>query len=140
MNNNLIEQAQHSIHYVHELIHRVFTNADGNGEASIAPLMKAFAMDFRMVTTAAATVDRSQVEQLFRRSVGGRPGLEIVISDLHTVWQESETVALSYTETHRYGDNVTSRVSVAILRVLAGHVEWQYLHETAFSQQSRTAR
>lgn len=140
MNNNLIEQAQHSIHDVHDLIHHVFTNADGNGEASIAPLMKAFAKDFRMVTTSAATVDRSQVEQLFRRSVGGRPGLEIVITDLHTVWQEGETVALSYTETHRQSDNITSRVSVAILRVQAGDVEWQYLHETVFTPQSGTTR
>ncbi|MBX9407697.1 DUF4440 domain-containing protein [Pseudomonas baetica] len=140
MNNNQIEQAQHSIHYVHELIHRVFTHADGNGEASITELMKAFAKDFRMVTTSATTVDRSQVEQLFRSSVGGRPGLKIIITDLHTVWQEDETVALSYTETHRQGDNVTSRVSVAILRVQAGGVEWQYLHETAFTPQSGTTR
>ena len=29
MNNNLVERAQHSIHHVHELIHRVFTDADG---------------------------------------------------------------------------------------------------------------
>ena len=34
MNNNLVEQAQHSIHHVHELIHRVFTDTDGTGEAT----------------------------------------------------------------------------------------------------------
>nr|WP_315445542.1 DUF4440 domain-containing protein [uncultured Pseudomonas sp.] len=133
MNNNPIELAQHSIHHVHELIHRVFTDTDGSGAATIAPLMDAFAKDFSMVTTSGVTVDRAQVEQLFRRTVGGRPGLEIVISDLHTVWQEGETIALSYTETHRQGENVTSRVSVAILRVQADRVEWQYLHETAFT-------
>ena len=133
MNNNPIEQAHHSIHHVHELIHRVFTNTDGTGEATIAPLMNAFAKDFSMVTTSATTVDRAQVEQMFRKSVGVRPGLQILISDLHTVWQEGETVAVSYTETHRQGDNVNSRVSVAILRVQGAHVGWQYLHETAFT-------
>ncbi|POA46346.1 DUF4440 domain-containing protein [Pseudomonas sp. MPR-ANC1] len=133
MNNNPIELAQHSIHHVHELIHRVFTDTDGSGAATIAPLMDAFAKDFSMVATSGVTVDRAQVEQLFRRNVGGGPGLEIVISDLHTVWQEGETIALSYTETHRQGENVTSRVSVAILRVQADRVEWQYLHETAFT-------
>lgn len=133
MNNNPIEQAQHSIHHVHELIHRVFTDTDGSGAATIAPLMDAFAKDFSMVTTAGVTVDRAQVEQLFRRNVGGRPGLEIVINDLHTVWQEGETIALSYSETHRQGEHLSSRVSVAILRIQADHVEWQYLHETAFT-------
>ncbi|RON71227.1 DUF4440 domain-containing protein [Pseudomonas fluorescens] len=133
MNDNLIEQAQHSIHHVHELIHRVFTDSDGSGEAAIAPLMSVFANDFAMVTPSGMKVDRAQVEQLFKGTVGGRPGLEIEISDLHTVWQEGETIALSYIETHYQGDTVHARLSVAILQVQAGHVQWQYLHETALS-------
>jgi hypothetical protein len=132
MNHHLIEQAQHSIHHVHELIQRVFTDADGVGEASLAPLMQVFAPDFSMVTTAASTVDRHQVEQLFRDAVGGRLGLQIVISDVHPVWQEGESVAISYKETHRRADSENSRVSVAILRVRGQDVQWLYLHETAF--------
>ena len=64
MNHNLIEQAQHSIHHVHQLIHRVFTDADGSGETSLAPLMSAFGEHFSMVTTSATTLDRQHLEHL----------------------------------------------------------------------------
>lgn len=132
MNNNPIEHAQHSIHHVHDLIHRVFTNADDAGTAALTPLMDAFAEDFSMVTTSANVVGRDQVEQLFRGAIGARPGLTIVISDLHTVWQEGETVAISYKETQRLDEYENSRISVAILRVHPDKVQWQYLHETPF--------
>jgi hypothetical protein len=135
MNNNLVEQAQHSIHHVHELIHRVFTDTDGSGEAAIAPLMAVFAEHFSMVTTSAAVVGRAQVEQLFKGAVGAREGLEILISDLHTVWHEGSTVALRYKETHRLNHVETSRISVAILRVEHHDVQWLYLHETPNSQE-----
>jgi hypothetical protein len=135
MNNNLVEQAQHSIHHVHELIHSVFTDSDGAGEAAIAPLMAVFAEHFSMVTTSAAVVGRVQVEQLFKGAVGARKGLEIHISDLHTVWHEGSTVALRYKETHRLNDVETSRISVAILRVQHHNVQWLYLHETPISQE-----
>ncbi|MCK9815840.1 DUF4440 domain-containing protein [Pseudomonas chlororaphis] len=137
MNHNLIEQAQHSIHHVHQLIHRVFTDADGTGETSIAPLMSAFGEHFSMVTTSAATLDRQHLEQLFKGAVGGRPRLEIIISDLRPVWQEGETVAISYTEVQRTPEQENTRVSVAILRIHAGSVQWQYLHETPLSQKNR---
>ncbi|MBC3775624.1 DUF4440 domain-containing protein [Pseudomonas sp. SWRI99] len=135
MNNNLVERAQHSIHHVHELIHRVFTDADGVGFDAIAPLMDVFAEHFSMVTTSAAVVDRARVEQLFSGAVGARRGLEIVISDLHRVWQEGSTVALRYKETHRLNQIETARVSVAILQVRHHDVQWLYLHETAIHQE-----
>ncbi|MDR6916232.1 hypothetical protein J2X66_003101 [Pseudomonas sp. 3296] len=130
MNNNLVEQAHHSIHHVHELIHRVFTDEDGAGEASLTPLMEVFAEHFSMITTSAAVIGRVQVEQLFKGAVGARKGLEIMISDLHTVWHEGVTVALRYKETHRLNDVETARISLAILRVQHDHVQWVYLHET----------
>ncbi|MFJ2536785.1 MULTISPECIES: DUF4440 domain-containing protein [unclassified Pseudomonas] len=133
MNNNLVEQAQHSIHHVHELIHRVFTDTDGTGEASVEPLMAVFAEHFSMVTTSAAVVGRAQVEQLFKGAIGARKGLEILISDLHTVWHEGATVALRYKETHRLNQVETSRISVAILCVQHHDVQWLYLHETPIS-------
>ncbi len=136
MNNNPVEQARHSIHHVHELIHRVFTNADGAGDATIAPLMDVFTEDFSMVTTSAAVVGRAQVEQLFKGAVGARPGLEITISDLHTIWHEGPTVALRYKETHHQEGRETSRVSVAILRVHHHGTRWLYLHETPFAQEN----
>jgi hypothetical protein len=135
MNNNLVERAHHSIHHVHELIHRVFTDADGTGADAIAPLMAVFAEHFSMVTTSAAVVGRAQVEQLFSGAVGARKGLEILISDLHTVWHEGSTVALRYKETHRLNQSETSRLSVAILRVQHHDVQWLYLHETPLSQE-----
>ena len=136
MNNNLVERAQHSIHHVHDLIHRVFTDADGTGAATVAPLMAVFAEHFSMVTTAADIVGRAQVEQLFTGAVGARKGLEILISDLHTVWHEGATVALRYKETHRLNQRETSRISVAILRVQHHDVQWLYLHETPLSQET----
>ncbi|WP_085580204.1 MULTISPECIES: DUF4440 domain-containing protein [unclassified Pseudomonas] len=136
MNNNPVEQARHSVHHVHELIHRVFTDADGTGEAAIAPLMDVFTEDFSMVTTSAAVVGRAQVEQLFKGAVGARPGLEIVISDLHTVWREGATVALRYKETHHQNQRETSRISVAILRVHHHSTQWLYLHETPLPQET----
>lgn len=135
MNNNLVERAQHSIHHVHELIHRVFTDADGTGAGAVAPLMDVFAEHFSMVTTSAAVVGRAQVEQLFSGAVGARKGLQILISDLHTVWHEGATVALRYKETHRLNHRETSRISVAILQVGQHDVQWLYLHETPISQE-----
>lgn len=132
MNHTLVERAQHNIHHVHQLIHRVFTDAGGAGEAALAPLMDSFVEDFSMVTTSAAVVNRTQVEQLFKGAVGTRPGLHIEISDLHTIWQEGETVALSYKETHRLERDENSRISVALLQVLPQRVQWLYLHETPF--------
>ncbi|MFG6205427.1 DUF4440 domain-containing protein [Pseudomonas retamae] len=133
MNNNLVEQARHSIHRVHELIQQVFTDADGTGEAALEPLMAVFAEHFSMVTTSAAVIGREQVAQLFSGAVGARKGLEIVIEDLHTVWQEGTTVALRYKETHRLHQLETSRVSVAIVRLHHHDVRWLYLHETPIS-------
>ncbi|MBN6773903.1 DUF4440 domain-containing protein [Pseudomonas granadensis] len=133
MNNNLVEQARHSIHRVHELIQQVFTDADGTGEAALEPLMAVFAEHFSMVTTSAVVIGREQVEQLFSGAVGARKGLEIVIEDLHAVWQEGNTVALRYKETHRLDELETSRVSVAIVRLHHHDVQWLYLHETPIS-------
>lgn len=131
-----IDQAEHSVHHVHELILQVFNNADGNGAASIEPLMQAFADNFSMIGISATPLNRSEVEQLFREAVGARAGLEIEISDLHTVWQQNETLALSYVETHRLNGTEHQRVSVAILRTQTDGVKWLYLHETPLSRET----
>ncbi|MDM8190236.1 DUF4440 domain-containing protein [Pseudomonas koreensis] len=131
-----IDQAEHSVHHVHELILQVFNNADGNGAASIEPLMQAFADNFSMIGISAIPLNRSEVEQLFREAVGARAGLEIEISDLHTVWQQNETLALSYVETHRLNGTEHQRVSVAILRTQTDGVKWLYLHETTLSRET----
>jgi hypothetical protein len=135
MTYDLIEQAEHSIHHVHELILRVFTNADGAGAASIEPLMQAFAEDFSMVGISGDALTRVEVEQLFKGAVGAKAGLDIEISDLHTVWQEDDMLAVSYVETQRLDGAQHSRVAVAILSGQPEGVKWVYLHETPLSRQ-----
>ena len=136
MTKNLIELAEHSIHHIHELILRVFTDADGNGAASIEPLMQAFAEDFSMVGISAIPLSRPDVEQLFRSAVGAKKGLDIEISDVHTVWQQDGMLAVSYVETHRLNGAEHSRVSVAILSAQPAGVKWLYLHETPLNRES----
>ncbi|AMT90578.1 MULTISPECIES: hypothetical protein [Pseudomonas] len=135
MTYDLIEQAEHSIHHVHELILRVFTDADGAGAASIEPLMQAFAEDFSMVGISGDALTRVEVEQLFKGAVGAKAGLDIEISDLHTVWQEDDMLAVSYVETQRLDGAQHSRVAVAILSGQTEGVKWVYLHETPLSRQ-----
>ena len=130
MHNKIVEQAHHSIHHVHELIHTVFTDANGKGQATLELLISAFAEHFTMVTTSGAIVSRVTVEQMFKGAVGAKPGLEIVISDLQTVWQEGNSVAIRYKETHRLGQRESSRVSVAIIGMHHHNAQWIYLHET----------
>ncbi|TFB45026.1 DUF4440 domain-containing protein [Pseudomonas sp. F01002] len=134
MHNKIVEQAQHSIHHVHELIHTLFTDANGKGQSAFEPLMSAFAEHFTMVTTSAAIVSRAMVEQMFKGAVGAKPGLEIVISDLQTIWQEGNSVAIRYKETHRLNQRESSRVSVAIIGMHHHNAQWIYLHETPLSQ------
>ena len=98
--------------------------------------MQAFADNFSMIGISAIPLNRSEVEQLFREAVGARAGLEIEISDLHTVWQQNETLALSYVETHRLNGTEHQRVSVAILRIQTDGVKWLYLHETPLSRET----
>ncbi|AHZ71827.1 hypothetical protein OU5_4748 [Pseudomonas mandelii JR-1] len=136
MHNKIVEQAHHSVHHVHELIQTLFSDANGQGQAMLEPLMSAFAEHFSMVTTSAAIVSRATVEQMFKGAIGAKPGLEIIISDLQTVWQEGHSVAIRYKETHRLDQRESSRVSVAIIDLHHRNTQWIYLHETPLSQES----
>ncbi|MDO8404790.1 MULTISPECIES: DUF4440 domain-containing protein [unclassified Pseudomonas] len=136
MHNKIVEQAHHSVHHVHELIQTLFSDANGQGQAMLEPLMSAFAEHFSMVTTSAAIVSRATVEQMFKGAIGAKPGLEIIISDLQTVWQEGHSVAIRYKETHRLDQRESSRVSVAIIGLHHHNAQWIYLHETPLSQES----
>jgi hypothetical protein len=133
MHNKIVEQAQHSIHAIHDLIHAIFTNHQSDGAARIDELMPAFAENFSMVTTSGAVVNRAQVEQMFRGAVGARSGLEIGISDMMTVWQEGQSAAIRYKETHRLNQQETSRLSVVVIRIDEHSAQWLYLHETPLS-------
>ncbi|MCJ7957662.1 MAG: DUF4440 domain-containing protein [Pseudomonas sp.] len=131
MPNSIVKQAQYSVHWIHQLILNVFSNQRGDGAACIEPLLGLFAEDFQMVTTDGALVDRQQVEQLFRRALGQRPGLQISISEVRCVWQEGQSAAIHYKETQRLDQVASARLSLAIIRVQDSSVQWLYLHETA---------
>ncbi|WP_025127987.1 nuclear transport factor 2 family protein [Pseudomonas sp. PH1b] len=131
MPHSIVEQAQSSVHRIHQLIHSVFTDQQGDGAANLDALLALLADDFQMVTTGAALVGREQVQQLFRGGLGQRPGLQITVGELRCVWQEGQSAAIRYKETHRMGQVETSRLSLAIIRVQADSVQWLYLHETA---------
>lgn len=131
MHTSSAEQAIHSIRQVHDLIHQVFTDHHGQGLAAIEQLMPVFAEDFSMVTTTGASVGRDQVEQMFRGAVGARAGLQIHLSEWRCVWQQPQVAAIRYRETHRLGNSLTSRLSLAIIGLDQGSAQWLYLHETS---------
>lgn len=125
-----IDIAERSIHQVHELIHTVFTQPAG-AQAALQALMPQFSPEFSMVTTTGRLVGLDDVEQMFRRAAGQRPGLEISVSDMQPVWQDTAGLAMRYLETHRLDGVETSRRSVVILKRASHGVLWHYLHETA---------
>lgn len=122
--------AERSIHQVHALIHTVFTQPAGAQEA-LQALMPQFSPEFSMVTTTGRLVGLDDVEQMFRRAAGQRPGLEICVCDMQPVWRDTAGLAMRYLETHRLDGVETSRRSVVILKRAGQGVLWHYLHETA---------
>jgi hypothetical protein len=75
MPDTAIARAEHSIHHVHELIQMVFSRPAAEAQTVLGGLMAVFAEDFSMVGIAGTVFDRQQVEQLFKRVAGARPGL-----------------------------------------------------------------
>src|SRR5256885_7188828 len=69
-----------------------------------------------MVTTTGRLVGLDDVEQMFRRAAGQRPGLEICVCDMQPVWRDTAGLAMRYLETHRLDGVETSRRSVVILK------------------------
>ena len=130
MHSQTVEIAQQSVHDVHRMIHSLFSNAHGERQNILEPLMSTFDPQFSMVTTSGAIVSRAQVETLFKGAAGARPGLEIVLSDLQTVWQAGSSVAIRYTETHHVDQRQSTRVSLAIIAIHDNRAQWLYLHET----------
>lgn len=130
MHIQTVETAQQSIHHMHRLIQSLFTNAHGEGQNALEPLMSAFDPQFSMVTTSGAIISRAQVETLFKGAIGARPGLEIVLSDLQTIWQAGSSVAIRYRETHHLDQQQSSRVSLAIIAIHDNRAQWLSLQET----------
>ena len=49
--------------------------------------MPVFAEHFSMVTTGGRIVTRAQVQQMFEGAAGNRPGLQMAVDELTTIWQ-----------------------------------------------------
>jgi hypothetical protein len=129
--HDTVTAAKRSIEQVHELIQTIFTGDAAASEAALQQLMPLFAEDFSMVTTAGQIASRSQVEQMFRRGAGGRPGLVMEVAEMEAVWHSGAHIAMRYQETHRLNGVATSRRSVVLLTCAESAVRWNYLHETA---------
>ncbi|MFJ4396735.1 DUF4440 domain-containing protein [Pseudomonas sp. NPDC089396] len=134
MHSNKLDQARRSVHHIHELIHSIFTSPTEQASAAITALMPVFADTFTMVSTAGAVLSRKQIEQMFKRVQGTRPGLEIILSDIEPLQQEGDRVVLRYKEVHRLLGVETARLSVVLLEVMTAGARWHYLQETAVSQ------
>lgn len=128
-----VAAAKRNIELVHELIQTIFTGDAAASEAALQQLMPLFAEGFSMVTTAGQIASRSQVEQMFRRAAGGRPGLVMEVAEMEAVWQAGAHIAMRYRETHRLNGVATSRCSVVLLTCAESAVRWNYLHETALA-------
>lgn len=129
--HDTVAAAKRSIEQVHERIQTIFTGDAVASEAALQQLVPLFAEDFSMVTTAGQIASRSQVEQMFRRGAGGRPGLVMEVAEMEAVWHSGTHIAMRYQETHRLNGVSTSRRSVVLLTCAESAVRWNCLHETA---------
>ena len=100
MNDQNLKAAAQSINDVHALIQTVFTQNGDAAQAATKALMQVFAEGFSMVTTGGRIVTRAQVQQMFESAAGGRPGLQMAVDELTTIWQAGSHIALRYRETH----------------------------------------
>ncbi|RDI15346.1 DUF4440 domain-containing protein [Comamonas sp. AG1104] len=133
MNDQNLKAAAQSINDVHALIQTVFTQNGDAAQAATKALMQVFAEGFSMVTTGGRIVTRAQVQQMFESAAGGRPGLQMAVDELTTIWQAGSHIALRYREAHMLAGHSHARYSTAILEVAAGGVLWHALHETAIA-------
>lgn len=131
MPDTAIARAEHSIHHVHELIQMVFSRPAAETQAVLGGLMAVFADDFSMVGIAGTLFDRQQVEQLFKRVAGARPGLEIEIDEVQVVWRAGMNMAVRYKEIQRLQGVAQARWALAILECSERGVVWRCLQETA---------
>ncbi|MCE1117411.1 MULTISPECIES: DUF4440 domain-containing protein [Pseudomonas] len=131
MPDTAVARAEHSIQHVHELIQMVFSRPVTETQAVFGGLMAVFAEDFSMVSPTGTLFDRQQVEQLFKRLAGARPGLEIEIEEVQVAWRAGVNVAMRYKEVQRLQGVTQARWALAILECSERGVVWRCLHETA---------
>ncbi|ABO57388.1 DUF4440 domain-containing protein [Burkholderia vietnamiensis] len=99
---------------------------------ALAPLLARFSRAFSMISLQGHALDYADIDILFSRGYGARPGLRIAIDELHEVsaWQRGAAIAYRETQTDEAGRRTVRRSTVVFERDADGRIGWLRLHET----------
>jgi hypothetical protein len=126
---SLALEAKHSVVVLHQLIERIFNQAEGSDD-SIDLFLSHFHPDFKMVTPQGNRLDLNEMETLFRQLHGQREGMRIATSEHAIISQQSEEVTIQYRELQMMNGINQSRISLAVLDCSTTIPRWRYLQET----------
>lgn len=125
----LAQEARHSVVVLHQLIERIFNQAEGSDD-SIDLFLSHFHPEFKMVTPQGKRLDLNEMEVLFRQLQGKREGMRIATSEHAIISQQSEEVTIQYRELQMMNGINQSRISLAVLDCSTAIPRWRYLQET----------
>ncbi|UOB58589.1 DUF4440 domain-containing protein [Burkholderia pyrrocinia] len=99
---------------------------------ALAPLLARFSRRFSMISLQGHALDFADIDVLFSRGFGARPGLRIAIDELHEVsaWQGGAAIAYRETQVDGEGRRSVRRSTVVFERDASGRIGWLRLHET----------
>ena len=122
---SLALEAKHSVVVLHQLIERIFNQAEGSDD-SMDLLLSHFHPDFKMVTPQGKQLDLNDTENLFRKLHGQREGMRIATSEHAIISQQQQEVTIQYHELQMLnGNNQTAfrwRCWTAARRFRAGAI------------------
>lgn len=126
---SLALEAKHSVVVLHQLIERIFNQAEGSDD-SMNLLLSHFHPDFKMVTPQGKQLDLNDTETLFRKLHGQREGMRIATSEHAIISQQQQEVTIQYHELQMLNGNNQTRISLAVLDCSTPVPRWRYLQET----------
>ena len=126
---SLAQEAKHSVVVLHQLIERIFNNADHKDD-SIDLFLSYFHPEFSMVTPLGKQLDLNEMETLFRQLRGQRKGMHIATSDCRIISEQQQEITIQYREVQMMNGVNQSRISLAILDCSTSIPRWRYLQET----------
>lgn len=100
--------------------------------AALEALMARFSPRFTMVAPSGAQLDLDGLRQLFARTGGGKPGLEIAVDQLALLDEHAGGATVAYREAQYLGGRPSSLrlATVVFERDAAGALRWRHLQET----------
>ncbi|HEF5873083.1 TPA: DUF4440 domain-containing protein [Burkholderia cenocepacia] len=98
----------------------------------LTSLLGRFSRAFSMISLHGHALDYADIDVLFSRGFGARPGLRIEIDELHEVntWAGGSAIAYRETQTDGAGHRTVRRSTVVFERDTDGRIGWLRLHET----------